>query len=221
MGRRDYYTFSLLFYVLTYVFMTSTLFFISADNYQEQIYWDIKGYLILFALLVPSLLTAILFRRSHPSGALKLKILSSYISLAPILALTPLAGGSKGVEAVLLGYLLLYGSIFTLASPVYRKYTVFFNLTAALLFMLGLTLRFGSYAWLSFTVGASGVLYGLLRELFDGDALTVERKATRMPVVAFISPIVYHALLMVFFAGNPVPLISIDVAVLMVVLKIG
>ncbi len=201
MGRRDYYTFSLLFYVLTYVFITSTLFFISADNYQEQIYWDIKGYLILFALLVPSLLGALLFKRSSPNEILKLRILSSYISLAPILALTPLAGGFNGTGIILIGYLLLYAGLFTVACSSYRKYTVFINMTAALLFMLGLTLRFGGWAWLSFAVGVGGVLYGLLKELFDEDAITIERKTMRLSVVGFLSPVVYHALIIVLFTS--------------------
>jgi len=202
MGKRDHYTFSLLFYVLAYVFITSTLFFISADNYEAQIYWDVSGYLILFALLVPSLLGALLFKRSYPSEILKLKILSSYISLAPLLALTPWAGGSNGVGIIALGYLLSYGSLFTVACSTYRKYTVFINMTAALLFMLGLTLRFGGWAWFSFAVGAGGILYGLLKELFDEDAVTIERKAIRMPSITFLSPVVYHALVIAFFAGR-------------------
>jgi len=204
MGKRDYYTFSLLFYVLSYLSVTSIGFFIYYDNFREKIYWDdVAGaYLIFFALLVPSLLGAILFKRSYPFDILKLKILSSYISLAPLLALTPLVGGSKGVGIIFLGYLLLYGSLFTVACPIYRKYTVFINMTAALLFMLGLTLGFGGWAWLSFAVGVVGVLYGLLKGLFDEDAVTLERKAVRIPSIAFISPVVYHALVIAFFAGG-------------------
>jgi len=202
MGNRDHYTFSLLFYVFGYLFFVSVCFFISADNYQGQIYWDVRSYLIPFALLVPSLLGTLLFKRSYPSEVLKLRILSSYISLAPLLALTPWAGGSTGVRIILLGYLLLYGGIFTVACPIYRRHTVFINMTVALLFMLGLTLRFGGWAWLSFAVGAGGVLYGFLKELFDEDAITIERKAMRMPGIAFLSPVAYHALVITFFAGE-------------------
>lgn len=202
MGERDHYTFSLLFYILGYLLVTSAGFFVYADNYQEQIYWDIRRYIMSFALLVPSLLAALLFKRSYPSEILKLRILSSYISLAPLLALTPWTGGSKGVGIIVLGYLLLYTSLFTVACSSYREYTVFINMTVALLFMLGLTLRFGGWAWLSFAVGVGGVLYGLLKELFDEDAITIERKAMRTSVAGFLFPVVYHALVIAFFAGG-------------------
>jgi len=202
MGNRDHYTFSMLFYILGYLFVTSAGFFVYADNYQERIYWDIRSYIMLFALLVPSLLAALLFKRSYPSEILKLRILSSYISLAPLLALTPWTGGSKEVGIIVLGYLLLYTSLFTVACSSYRGYTVFINMTAALLFMLGLTLRFGGWTWLSFAVGVGGVLYGLLKELFDEDAITMRRKAMRTSVAGFLSPVVYHALVIAFFAGG-------------------
>jgi len=202
MRERDYYSYSLFFYFSAYVPFVFILFLISADDYQGQVYWDIMAYIIPFGLLVPSLLAALLFKRSCPSELLKLKILSSYISLAPLLALTPWAGGFSGVGIILLGYLLLYSSIFTVACSSYRKYTVFINMTAALLFMLGLTLRFGSLAWYSFAVGAGGVLYGFLKEFFDENALTIKRKAMRMPAITFLSPVLYHGLTVVFFAGK-------------------
>ncbi|EEB73570.1 hypothetical protein [Thermococcus sp. AM4] len=224
MGERDHYTFSLLFYILGYMFVTSLGFFIYSDNYQERIYWDgiVSGYFIFFALLVPSLLSALLFKRSYPFEILKLKILSSYISLAPLLALTPLVGGSKGVGPVLLGYLLLYGGIFILICPVYRKYTVFINMIVALMFMLGLTLRFGGWAWLSFAVGAGGVLYGLLKELFDEEAVTIERKAGRMSSITFLSPVAYHALVVMVFAdGARWSFLLLDLVLLWIILELS
>ncbi len=221
MGTREYYTFSLLSYISVYLFVTSMGFFIYVDNPQEEIYWDVMAYVILFALLVPSLLGALLFKRSYPSELLKLKILSSYISLAPLLALTPWAGGFSGVGIILLGYLLLYASLFTVACSSYRKYTVFINMTAALLFMLGLTLRFGDWAWLSFAVGAGGGFYGLLKEFFDEDAITIERKAMRMPVIAFLSPVLYHGLTVAFFAGKSAwSFLILDSVLLLVVFEL-
>ena len=106
------------------------------------------------------------------------------------------------MRIIVLGYLLLYTSLFTVACSSYRGYTVFINMTAALLFMLGLTLRFGGWTWLSFAVGVGGVLYGLLKELFDEDAITMQRKAMRTSVAGFLSPVVYHALVIAFFAGG-------------------
>jgi hypothetical protein len=222
MRMRDHYSYSLFFYFLAYVPFTSTLFLINADNYQERVYWDIWSYLVPFALLVPSLLTALLFKRSYPSETLKLKILSSYISLTPLLALTPWVGNADGVGVIALGYLLLYSGLFTVVCSSYKKYTVFINMTAAVFFMLGLTLRFGSWAWLSFAVGTGGVSYGILKELFDENAITLERKTTRLPPIVFLSTVIYHALLLVFFAGKKsLPFILIDVILVLVILKLA
>lgn len=84
MGNRDHYTFSLLFCILGYLFVTLVGFFVYVDNYQEQIYWNARIHIMLFALLVPSLLAALPFKRSYPSEILKPRILFSYISLAPL-----------------------------------------------------------------------------------------------------------------------------------------
>ncbi len=221
MKERDYYGASIFFFFI-YLFATSVGFFIFADDYEEYIYWSgvVKANLLLFVLVAPSLILAFLFKWYYPNETLKAKVLASYFILIPLLGLTPVIGGSKGVGLVFLGYFLTYVSFFVIISPRHGDYAVFMNLTAALLLMLGLTLRLGGV--IALAVGVAGIAWGLIKEVFDEDAISPERKAIRTLVVAFTAPIIYHVLLTLSSIGleRGWPLLSLDLILGIVVIKI-